>query len=386
MLRLSVRGRHPASIADLRQRAARRIPKIIFDYLDGGAGAEMCLTENRRALDSVKLAPRFLCTETLPIEGGTTVFGEYYAIPLGVSPVGLAGFIWPGAELAAARLAAEFRIPFVLSIVGTASMEEIFQAAQSRAWLQVYPTNDEAILADIMSRAESIGYKVLVVTVDSPVSARRQRDIRNGFGNPFVLSPRTIWQFATRPRWLFQIALEGVPECAIFRPYLPRTARTPFERIAFAEAQVKNAACTLKELKRIRDLWPATLVVKGILSEKDAEIALESGADGLIISNHGGRQLEAAPASVDILMQLADRFGSRCTLMLDSGIRSGLDVVRGLAVGARLCFSGRTFYYAAGAGGQDKLRLALELLIEEYNRNLGQLGCSPKEAWIRKVS
>jgi L-lactate dehydrogenase (cytochrome) len=357
---------------------------MIFDYLDGGAGAEMCLAENRRALDSIKLVPRFLSDGILPTENSTEVFGENYSIPLGVSPVGLAGFIWPGAELTIAKLAGELGIPFILSMVGTASMEEVFGAAGARAWLQVYPTRDETILTDVIQRAKRIGYKVLVVTIDSPVSAQRQRDIRNGFRNPFVLSPRAIWEFAVRPRWLAEMARKGVPQCAVFEPYLPRNARTPFECIAFAEAQVKNAACTLEDLKRIRKLWSGILVVKGVLSENDAEIALAAGVEGLVVSNHGGRQLEAAPASVDMFLQLADRFGPHCTMMLDSGIRSGLDVVRALAIGAQLCFSGRAFYYAAGAGGYKKIRLAIQLLTEEYKRSFGQLGCPPKEAWLRK--
>ncbi|MGF7163636.1 L-lactate dehydrogenase (cytochrome) [Rhodoligotrophos appendicifer] len=354
---------------------------MFFDYLDGGTGAELGLATNRQALDAVKLVPRFLGSNS-PCSGSTTIFGQRYSIPLGVSPVGVAGFVWPGAELMMARLAGEFCVPFVLSMVATASMEDVFAAAGSNAWLQVYPTQNGEILSDIVRRAKEIGYQVLVATIDSPVISRRDRDIRNGFGTPFGISPRTIWDFAVRPAWLAEVFRNGIPECALFRPYAPRDAGTSFERVAFAESQVQVASYTADGLRRLREMWPGRLVVKGVLSTEDANVSLEAGADGLIISNHGGRQLDAAPASIDALLGLAERFGARSTLMLDSGIRSGLDVVRAVAAGAEMSFSGRTFYYAIAALGAAGGRLAIELLTDEYRRNLAQLGCSPRDALV----
>ena len=382
-IRFTLRSGEPASISDFRLLAARRVPRMFFDYLDGGTGAELALDTNRRAFDAIKLVPRYLDESGRSDGSPTTVFGETYSIPLGVSPVGVAGFVWPGAEMAMAHLASQFQIPFILSMVATASMEDIFAAAGPKAWLQVYPTRDGAILADIVRRAKEIGYKVLVPTIDSPVISRRDRDIRNGFATPFGISPRTIWTFLTRPAWLREIARNGIPECALFRPYAPKSARTSFERVAFAESQVQTATYTFEGLKRLRELWPGRLVVKGVLSASDAELATEIGADGIIVSNHGGRQLDAAPASVDVLMRLADRFGSKTTLMLDSGVRSGLDVVRALSVGAELAFSGRTFYYAVGALGSEGGRRAIEMLTDEFRRSLAQIGCPPRSAvWV----
>jgi (S)-mandelate dehydrogenase len=372
-------GREPASIGDFRVLAARRVPQIFFDYLDGGTGDEHGIAANRQAFDSITLVPQFL-GKANGGDGSATVFGRRYSIPLGVSPVGVAGFIWPGAEVTMARLASEFAIPFVLSMVATATMEEIFRAAGGQAWLQVYPTQDGAILSDIVERAKGIGYTVLVATIDTPVVSKRHRDIRNGYDTPFGISPRTVWDFVKRPAWLIAMARKGIPDCALFRPYAPKSARTPFDQVAFAEAQVRSTPFDLDQLLWLRKAWPHRLVVKGVLSTEDAERAIGIGADGLIISNHGARQLDAAPASIDALMRLVDRFAPRSTLMLDSGIRSGLDVVRALAVGAELTFSGRSFYYAVGALGSEGGRKAIELLTDEYRRTLTQIGCSPRDA------
>jgi (S)-mandelate dehydrogenase len=352
---------------------------MFFDYLDGGTGDERGIAANRQAFDSISLVPQFL-REPIGGDGSATIFGQRYSIPLGVSPVGVAGFIWPGAEVTMARLASEFAIPFILSMVANATMEEIFQAADGRAWLQVYPTQDGAILSDIVERAKVIGYTVLVATIDTPAVSRRHRDIRNGYDTPFEISPRTVLDFLKRPSWLIAMARQGIPDCALFRPYVPKNARTPFDRVAFAEAQVRNTPFDLDQLSSIRNAWPHRLVVKGVLSVEDAERAIGAGADGLIVSNHGARQLDAAPASVDALMCLAKHFAPRSTLMLDSGIRSGLDVVRALAVGAELTFSGRSFYYAVGALGSEGGRRAIELLTDEYRRTLTQIGCSPRDA------
>jgi isopentenyl diphosphate isomerase/L-lactate dehydrogenase-like FMN-dependent dehydrogenase len=372
-------GREPASIADFRLRAARRVPRIFFDYLDGGTGDEYGIAVNRRAFDAVTLVPQFL-VKAIGGDGSATIFGQRYSVPLGVSPVGVAGFIWPEAELAMARLASEFAIPFVLSMVATATMEEIFRVAAGRAWLQVYPTKDRAILSDIVDRAKDIGYTVLVATIDTPTISRRHRDIRNGYDTPFRIGLHTVWDFVRRPAWLMAMARNGIPDCGLFRPYIPKGASTPFERVAFAEAQVCSTPFDLDRLTRLRNEWPHRLVVKGVLSVEDAERAIGVGADGLIVSNHGARQLDAAPASIDALMRLVDPFASRSILMLDSGIRSGLDVVRALAVGADLTFSGRSFYYAVGAPGPEGGRRAIELLTDEYRRTLTQIGCSPRDA------
>jgi L-lactate dehydrogenase (cytochrome) len=355
------------------------VPRIFFDYLDGGTGDEHGIAVNRQAFDSISLVPQFL-GKAIGSDGSTTIFGQRYSFPLGVSPVGVAGFIWPEAEVIMARLASEYGIPFVLSMVATATLEDIFHAAGAQAWLQVYPTQDGAILSDIVERAAGVGYRVLVATIDTPIVSRRHRDIRNGYDTPFGISLHTVWDFLKCPAWLIAMARRGVPDCALFRPYAPKSVSTPFDRVAFAEAQVRSTPFDLNRLSRLRMAWPHRLVVKGVLSVEDAERAIGAGADGLIVSNHGARQLDAAPASVDALMRLVDHFAPRSTLMLDSGIRSGLDVVRALAVGAELTFSGRSFYYAVGALGCDGGRRAIELLTDEYRRTLMQIGCSPRDA------
>ena len=210
-VQLRFRGCEPASIADFRLLATRRVPRIFFDYLDGGTGDEHGIAANRQAFDSITLVPQFL-GKAIGGDGSATVFGQRYSIPLGVSPVGVAGFIWPGAEVTLAQLASRFAIPFVLSMVSTATMEEIFQVAGAQAWLQVYPTQDGAILSDIVERAKGIGYTVLVATIDTPAVSRRHRDIRNGYDTPFGISSRTVWDFVKRPAWLIAMARKGIPD------------------------------------------------------------------------------------------------------------------------------------------------------------------------------
>ncbi len=378
-VQLRFRSREPVSIADFRLRAARRVPRIFFDYLDGGTGDEHGIAANRQAFDSITLVPQFL-GKANGGDGSATVFGQRYSIPLGVSPVGVAGFIWPGAEVTMARTRVRVCDP-VRAEHGRHSQHGRDHSSCRRAGVAAsLPTQDGAILSDIVDRAKGIGYTVLVATIDTPAVSRRHRDIRNGYDTPFGISPRTVWDFVKRPAWLIAMARKGIPDCALFRPYAPKSARTPFDRVAFAEAQVRSTPFDLTQLSRLRKAWPHFLVVKGVLSTEDAERAIGIGADGLIVSNHGARQLDAAPASVDALMRLVDHFAPCSTLMLDSGIRSGLDVVRALAVGAELTFSGRSFYYAVGALGSDGGRRAIEFLTDEYRRTLRQIGCSPRDA------
>ncbi len=360
------------AISDLEKRAKRRMPKFAFDYLSAGIGSEYGLQRNRAALDAVQLSPRYMVDVG---ECDTTVelFGENYALPIGVSPVGLAGMMWPNAEVILARAAKQANIPFTLSTIGTTRLEKIAEVAEGRAWYQLYPTVDFKIAEDIVSRAAACGYKVLVVTVDVPVGPKRDRDMRNDLSLPPRPTPATLFQAAIHPQWSLNTLIHGVPQFEDLAQYAAPDMRKPGGVGTFvSEILVKGVSRDY--LQRLRDHWQGALIIKGLLTPQDAEMACEISADGIIVSNHGGRQLDAAPASIEALPAIAQAVGDRCTVLMDSGIRNGIDVLRALACGAKFTFSGRSFYYGVGALGQKGGQQSIGILRDEIESGLNQLG------------
>ena len=363
---------HLPAISDLEKRARRRMPKFAFDYLREGIGAEYGLRRNRDALDAVQLTPRYMIDVA---ECDTTVdlFGKKYALPIGVSPVGLAGMLWPNAEVILARAAKEANIPFTLSTVGTTRLETIAEVAEGNAWYQLYPTVDFKITEDLVSRAAAAGYQVLLVTVDVPAGPKRDRDMRNDLSLPFRLTPATVFRAAIRPRWTVNTLIHGVPQFENLVQYAASDMRKLGGFGAFV-ADTLAKGVTRDYLQRIRDNWQGTLVIKGILTPEDAEIACDIGAEGIVVSNHGGRQLDAAPASIEVLPAIAEAVRERCTLLMDSGIRSGIDVLRALASGAAFTLSGRSFYYGVGALAEKGGQQSIGILRDEIAASLSQLG------------
>jgi L-lactate dehydrogenase (cytochrome) len=364
--------RYP-TIADLRRRARRRVPRFAFDFVDGGCGENEVRDSNRVALSAIKLVARY----GLGSGGVSTeieLFGKRYAAPIGISPMGMGGLLWPKAERYLAAAAQAMKVPYVLSTPASASIEEISKIAPDVFWFQLYgsPGNDNAITFDMVRRAKDAGAHTLVVTIDTPVRAKRPQDWRNNLAVPFKPNWRTIVDVATSPLWALEVLRQGTPCPENFRAYAGPSA---------SNAEV--SACSSRELKggfawetieRVRKLWPGPLVVKGIIHPDDAMRAVALGAEGIIVSNHGGRTLDAAPPSIDMLPAVVERVGDKLTILMDSGIRTGLDVVRALALGAKCCFTGRSFLFGVAALGEQGGAHVLDFFSEEIRMAMGQVG------------
>jgi (S)-mandelate dehydrogenase len=358
-----LRRRFP-TIADLRARARRRVPRFAFDFVDGGANDEVCVERNIKAFRAVELLPRY-CVDTNGASTEVELFGVRYAAPIGMAPMGSPGLMWPGAEEYLARAAQSAQIPYVLATPANAAIERIAEIAPDVFWFQLYrfPYNDHAITFDLVRRADAAGARVLVPTVDSAGKSKRPRDIRNGVAVPFPITPSTVWQVATSPAWALSLFKHGMPRTENLVPY---AGPDPTQVSTARTMQLRSGGShTWDELARLRERWKRAFVVKGILHPQDAERAVALGADGIIVSNHGGRHFDGAPASIDILPAIVAAVGSRATVMIDSGIRSGLDVVRALALGAKATFTGRPFVYGLAALGPVGAAHVVDMFFDE---------------------
>jgi isopentenyl diphosphate isomerase/L-lactate dehydrogenase-like FMN-dependent dehydrogenase len=362
--------RKTASIGDLRALARRRLPAFAFTYFDEGAGDDGGVERNERAF-----ARRLFQIRRLRGAVGSTgvsVFGRSYGQPFGAAPVGLANLAWPGTDLAIARLAEREKIPYVLSTAATTDIEAVAAAAPTMAWFQLYPANDRAITEDLLCRAERAGIDVLVLTIDVPRSPLRHRSIRAGVSLPFRYTPQVIVDLAMHPRWALATLAAGSPSLSNYAPYL-RTAK--IEYAGRMMAQVNKHGLTWDDLAAVRARWRGRLVVKGIMSAEDAGSAVAAGADAIWVSNHGGRQLESSPSSLDVLADVRAALGASMPIFFDSGIRGGEDVVKALALGADMAFCGRAFIYGAAAGGAAGVKRAFDILAGQVTNTLGQIGC-----------
>jgi L-lactate dehydrogenase (cytochrome) len=359
------------SFADIERAAIQRLPRFLSDFLLGGANDEVALRENRRALDAIKMLPRFGITlDDLSTE--VTVMGQNWAAPIGVAPVGYGGAFWPGAELALATSAEANHLPFILSTMSITPYEAIVKAAPSATWFQLYPFSDWRINEDLLGKLSAAGVKNLVITLDLPVYAKRNRDMRHGIDFPMPVSLPLLLDIACHPAWALATATAGAPLAATLLAYLdPALSR----RDGLVKLMgLLNMTVTWEHIARFRKLWPGKLVLKGLLHPEDARRAVAAGADGIVVSNHGGRQLDAAPAAIDALPDIATAVGQQIDVMLDSGIRSGLDITKALARGAKMTFAGRPFYAAVAAAGLPGADLAVGLFRSELINALSQLG------------
>lgn len=361
-----------ASIDDLRAIARRRLPRFAFDFIDGGAESETGLARNRKALDEILLTPRYL-TDVTRIETETELFGRSYAAPFGIAPMGFINMAWPGTDLMLARLAARQGVPHLVSTAASTSLEELAEAAEGRAWFQIYVSSDAEVTGRILDRAEAAGYEALVVTVDVSAPAKRDRDIRNGLRIPFRPTPDILADLALHPRWSLGSLRHGAPHFA----NLSGEHAGALANLTLAEVQERLLMASgfdWEALKRLRDRWKGPLVLKGILRADDALLAAKAGCDGLIVSNHGGRQVDYGPASIEALPAIAEACAGRMKLLFDSGVRRGADIVRAKALGADFAFAGRAFAYGAAAGAEAGVARAFELLDMELRRTLAQIG------------
>jgi L-lactate dehydrogenase (cytochrome) len=361
------------SIASMEHATKRRIPKFAFDYLQGGIGAEACVTGNRRALDNVRLAPRYLPTEPIRPVLETNLFDREFPMPFAASPIGLSGLMWPRAAEHIARAATRQGLPLGLSSFATSSIEEIGAIAGDLLWFQLYCTEKSEIENNLIDRAESAGCEVLVVTVDVPTVTRREKDIANGLSVPPKFDLVTMSQVALRPSWAFATLRAGIPRFKTLLPYIP--GGSTLDASATFLRDMVEGHVTVQKLERIRGRWRGRLIVKGILTTEEALLCQDLGADAIVISNHGGRQLDAAPPIPHVLPEIRAAVGPDFPLIADGGVRSGLDIARLIACGANFVLAGRAFVYAVAAAGETGVDHAIFLLREELKQTLSQIGC-----------
>jgi L-lactate dehydrogenase (cytochrome) len=371
--RYAVRHRRFPTIAYLRDGARRHIPRFAYEYSDGGAGADTGIARNWSALDAVELVPRYGVTTSLP-PIDVELFGRRYAAPIGIAPMGGPALVWPGADVYLAQAAQRARIPYALGTVGTATIERIAEIAPDVFWFQLYrlARNDHALGFDLVRRADAAGAHVLMLTLDVPVRTTRPREVAGGVTTPFRPDLGMVLGMLMSPGWLMSMWKHGHPRFANLRPYTGEKAGIN-EVAAFARNEI-GGAFTWEEVERYRERWKRPLVVKGILHPADAEKAVALGVDGIVVSNHGGRQVDALPAAIDCLPAVAEAVGRRATVLMDSGIRSGSDVVRGLALGAKAAMAGKAFLWGLGALGSQGPDHVIDLLVEEIRAALGQVG------------
>lgn len=372
--------RHYPTIHYLRRRARQRLPHFAFEYCDGGSGRDDAgIRRNWAALDAVEMVPRYGVMPSLP-PCEVELFGHRYAAPIGIAPMGGPAIVWPGADTYLARAAQRARIPYTLGTVGCATIEKIAETAPDVFWFQLYRAarSDHAIGFDLVRRAQAVGCHVLVLTMDVPVRTTRAREVVVGLNGAFHADFKKIVQMLMSPAWTMALRRNGIPRFSNLRAYAGDVSLN--EMVAFARREM-GGAFTWEEIARYRDRWKGPLVLKGVLHPQDAEKAVSLGIDGVIVSNHGGRQIEALPAPIDVLPAIVRQVGRRATVMMDSGIRSGTDVARAYALGAAAAFAGKAFLWGLGALGEEGPSHVIDLLIEETQAALGQLGArTPDES------
>lgn len=358
----------PRNVEDYRRLAAKRLPRMVFDYLEGGAESERGLRRNRAAFEAICFEPRRLLDVSrrdLSVE----MFGRKLPMPLVVAPTGLNGALRPDGDVLLARAAADAGIPFALSTASNATIEDVADRAGGELWFQLYIVQ-RALAEALTRRALAAGYKTLVLTVDVPVNGKRERDMRNGFAVPFRYSPRAVLDSALHPDWLLRQLRHGLPELANFAG--------PDSRDVNAQAALMNrqmdASFAWDDLKALRDAWPHTLLVKGLLRAEEAKRCVQLGVDGVIVSNHGARQLEDVAAPVEELAAFAARIDR--PVLVDSGFRRGADVVKALALGARAVLLGRATLYGLAARGGAGVADVLRILRQEIDTTLALIGCA----------
>jgi (S)-mandelate dehydrogenase len=358
----------PVNVEDYRILAQRRLPKIIFDYLEGGADDEIGMKHNREVFERYRLMPRRL-VDVSKRDTSIELFGRHHAAPFMIAPVGLNAALWPKGDILLARAAERAGIPFVLSTASNASIEEVAAASKGDLWFQLYIVQRQ-LAEEMVRRAEAAGYSTLVLTTDVGVNGNRERDLRNNFGLPLRYTPGLIYDGITHPRWLLGFMLNGMPQFGNF----VTSDSSNVEMQATVMHRQMDASFSWDDLNWLRKLWPRKLLVKGILRPDDAERCVAAGADGVILSNHGGRQLDAAISPLEVLAETRARISA--PILIDSGYRRGTDIVKALALGANAVMLGRAPLYGLAAAGETGVDHVLSLLKDEVDRTLAQIGCA----------
>ena len=373
------------NIADLRELARRRLPRGLFEFMDRGCEDEVSLRNNRTIFERIKLKPRVLEDVSLR-DQSVTLFGHKQNMPIAIAPTGTPGIMWHEGELELARAAKAAGIPFTLATTTLTAMERVVDEVGGRLWFQLYMYADRSLSRWIAERAKTAGYEALIITVDSATFSNREYNLRNGFTIPITYSAKNIFDVMRHPRWLFGVWLRY-----LLAGGLPLYANYPPEVKAGLKAAPMGRAIKLSDelnwddIREMRKLWPGTLMIKGVLHPDDARLAADCGVDGVIVSNHGGRVIDGAPAPIEMLPQMLDAVGKRMTVIVDSGYRRGSDIVKAMALGAHAVLVGRATLYGTAAAGEAGASRALTILHEEIDRVLALVGVTRIDALRREL-
>ena len=360
------------SIEALRNRARRRLPKAVFDFIDGGAETEATLKRNSLDFEQLTIEPHCF-VDVSDRDLATSIIDRRASMPLIIGPTGLAALTWPKADLALARAAEATNVPFVVSTSSSVRLEEVASAAPSgRRWMQIYPYKDQNLVKSLIARARACEFEALVITIDTPVLGYRSRDHRNGFSVPLRPNLRLLWDVVRCKRWTWGIIRHGIPR---MQNFVEHDSDRSMESLSAIMNRNMNPGASWCDLAWIRDAWDRKLVLKGVLTPAGAETAVREGLDAIVISNHGGRQLDGAPSTISVLSRIARVVNNRLEIYIDGGVRRGVDIAKALALGAHSVMIGRAALYGVAAGGELGARHALELLRSEYDRSLALLGC-----------
>ncbi|MEM1294938.1 MAG: alpha-hydroxy acid oxidase [Verrucomicrobiota bacterium] len=360
------------SIEHLRERARQRIPRFAFEYLEGGCNSEINLRRNTDEIRQIQLKPWYL-RDYPGSNQETELFGKTYDAPFGISPIGLQGLMWPRATEILAKAAHAHNIPFIVSTVATASVETVAEITEGNAWFQLYHPAEDELRNQLLDRVSEAGLPVLVILADTPTFAYRPKEIKNGLSIPPQMSISNVIQMMMHPTWSFSQLAAGAPEFKTMKPYIPKGLS--MKHLGLFMNKTFSGRLNPEKIAAIRDRWKGKLVVKGVVNSEDAEKAISLGVDGLIVSNHGGRQLDAGQSTIKPLTQLAKEFGDRTTLMIDSGLRAGPDIACALASGAKFTFMGRSFMYGVGALGKRGGNHTITMLKKQLQQVMEQIGC-----------
>ena len=370
-MKLTYNPKYP-SIEDLRRRAKARIPRFAFEYLDGGCNQEINLKKNTEDIRKLELKPWYL-KKYKGANLKTRLFGHTYDAPFGVAPIGLQGLMWPRATEILAAAATQHNIPFILSTVATASIETVGAITEGKAWFQLYHPTEEELRDKLIRRAAAAEYPVLVILSDTPTFGYRPKEIKNGLAIPPKMTLTNMIQIMRNPNWAIQTLIAGQPTFKTLTPYIPKGMS--LRHLGLFMNKTFTGRLNEEKIKPIRDKWKGKLVLKGVASEEDTEKAIQLGIDGIIVSNHGGRQLDAGQSTIKPLKGIAAKYNDQITVMMDSGIRSGPDIARTLASGAAFTFLGRSFMYGVAALGKEGGNHTMAILKIQFQQIMEQLGC-----------
>jgi L-lactate dehydrogenase (cytochrome) len=368
---LTYNPKYPA-IDDIIRKAKKQIPKFVFEYMDGGCNEDVNLAKNTAEIRDIELKPYYLNPHQ-PANMQTELFGVKYDAPFGIAPIGLQGLIWPKAPEILAKAAVKNNIPFILSTVSTASIEKIAEITEGKFWFQLYHPAEQRITDDILDRLDAVGCKTLVLLSDVPTFAFRPRDIRNGLAMPPQMTVSNIIQICLHPEWALNTLYHGQPSFKTMEKYMDKSMN--MKQLGLFMNKTFSGRLSEDRVKRLRDRWKGNLVLKGLETLSDTEKAIKWGLDGIIISNHGGRQLDSAQSTVKSLVPIVEEFKGKIKIMMDSGMRSGPDIARALASGAEFAFLGRTFMYSVAALGKGGGVHAIGILKLQLQQVMDQICC-----------